>query len=627
MDEKQLTKIVEKKYNEFLKKYDTNSNEKTGYSFMDKPWEELYTEEASNYYIAEKTIWQMLVESNIDNLDGIAFMKKEGPVTYGDFFKQVNVFAQAFKSYGINKGDKVAIGLLNCAEMAIMIYALSKIGAIPVLTEANINRDGLVSSLNMTDCKMLITMPPFLENCKNVMDETSVETVVSLSDKDSLPDDSYTDLKTFVTSGMMHPAVSDNEYNPKETAAIVFTSGSTGLPKPVELTNETLNQNFMAIHCSPIAPKRGQTYLGNIPFKSSFGLNSGLHLGLCSGVTIIPLPYYKIDDLPRIVTELKPNLMLMTPYMVISFADYVEQNQKDISYMDMIIYGGDVFEEKEEIAAMEKMSKYGNLVLSGGRGLSEMGGADATRQSDVSNVPGTTGIPHIRNNVLIVDIETGEPLKLGDDKKGLLFETGDTLFNGYYKKPDITESITFVGEDGVRWLNTGDVVSMDERGLIKCYGRLKNDQIKRPDGLKVSLLGVKNVIMSSPHALKCVSVGIPYNEGKKGKRPMSFIVLDKENYEKFEEVHKEISGICHDKLSKRENNLWYVYLSEDAVPYTSATKIDVQKLTEIGEKLAVEHQFIFGQIKDGEIEDFSIKLDDNLKPSFPQKVKTFGIYK
>ena len=182
---------------------------------------------------------------------------------------------------------------------------------------------------------------------------------------------------------------------------------------------------------------------------------------------------------------------------------------------------------------------------------------------------------------MIIDPNTKEHLSYGRNKNvGELYVNGPTMMRGYLNNKAETDKFFYIDDKGVKWAKTGDLVYMDEDGVIFFVDRIKN-VIMRPDGHTVPLLPIENAIDKHDCVESCAVVGITDNKST-GKRPMAFIVLKKDVNISIEKIHNEIKDLQNKYIPEREQPMWYRYV--DSLPYNLAGKVDMLKLASIGEK-------------------------------------------
>ena len=596
-----LTKELEKQ-NELkeieLEEKKKKEPKKTGFPSKDMPWLKFFPKASVEDKINELTLYQQIKIANKDNLEEIALTYLGEKISFSKLFSKIDQVAKALDSIGVKKGDVVTLCLPNIPEFVYSFYAISKIGAIASLIEPRTNAERIKNFINNSKSKVMIMIDLCKNNIDKMIDTSTLEIVIAVSASNSIGKKSKKKIYTFI-----HKEVKTNnkylnwnefinvkrlnnvvtqKYIPNTTAAIVYTSGTTGIPKGAELTNETYNGQNMQLKYSGICPENGEIFLGNVPFFSAYGSSSGMHNALTNGVTIALIPQYQPQDFPELLLKYQPNHVMGVP----RFYEFMLQNKKvqksDFSFLKNIISGGDKLPPINEKKINKFMIKHAAPHLKKGLGMSEFGGGFITTVSEKSNKIGSVGIPHVGNNVMIIDPNTGEELKYGSEKNiGELYVTGPTMMKSYFNNKEETEKFFYIDSEGKKWAKTGDLVYMDEDGVIFFVDRIKN-VIMRPDGHTTPLLPIENAICKHPGVLNCAAVGVKVEEKGTGSLPMAFIVLKKNEDVNLNLIQKEIEDLLESYVPERERPHWFRYVKD--LPYNLAGKVNLIELREIASK-------------------------------------------
>lgn len=591
---------------ELKPKNSNNCNKKTGYASKDMPWLKFFPENSYNDKVNELTLYQQIKMSNKDNLEETALSYSGEKITFSQMFNNIDKVAGALHSIGVKKGDVVTLCLPNIPEFVYCFYAINKIGAIASLIEPRTNAERIKYYTNITKSKVMIMVDLCKKNIDKIIDNSNIELVISVSAVNSLKNKSKKNLYTLVHKQVKTHGkylnwnkfinvkrlnnIKEIDYVPNTTAAIVFTSGTTGIPKGAELTNETYNGQNMQLKYSGICPKLGDVFLGNVPFFSAYGSSSGMHNALTNGVEIALIPSYKPKDFPNLLLNYKPNHVMGVPRFYELMIQDKKAKKSEFDFLDNIISGGDKMTSVNEKKVNKFMRNHGAPNLKKGLGMSEFGGGFITTVSDKSNKIGSVGVPHIGNNVMIVDPNTGEELKYGKEKNvGELYVTGPTMMKSYFNNQEETSKFFYIDSSGKKWAKTGDLVYMDEDGVVFFIDRIKN-VIMRPDGHTVPLLPIEDTICKHPLVSSCAAIGIPLDKNKSGTLPMIFITLKKNENHDIDLIQKELENLCESYLPEREKPEWYRYI--DDLPYNLAGKVNLLKLKEIGMKDDLKNKYI-----------------------------------
>jgi len=269
----------------------------TGYPSIDKPWLKYYSEEAINAKLPEMTMYQYAYNKNKEHMSSVCFEYFNKKIRFEYFFDSIKTVAANLVKMGISKGDIVTIMSMHTPETLITIYALNYIGAIANMVYMTISEKEVVEVINNTNSKAFFALDLVIEKVDVISKSIEIPIIV-LSVSDSMP--LY--LKTVVSLKNRkkysyirfakllqytdYKNVKENTDN-EATAIIVYTSGTTGEPKGVMLSNNCVNA--IAFQCSLTDKnyKRGETYLACIPPFLGFGITM-THLGISEGLNYLP---------------------------------------------------------------------------------------------------------------------------------------------------------------------------------------------------------------------------------------------------------------------------------------------------------------------------------------------------
>ena len=209
-----------------------------------------------------------------------------------------------------------------------------------------------------------------------------------------------------------------------------------------------------------------------------------------------------------------------------------------------------------------------------GYGLTEMSSNAVFPRCDECNKIGSVGTPLVRNNLKIINAETGE--ELGYNEVGEICLTGPTLIDGYWGNEEENKRV-FKVEDGIRWIHTGDRGYIDEDGVVFFNDRVKRI-IVRSDGHNVWPSDSEKIIVKHPGIENCCVVGVKDVEAGQGEIVTAFIVIKRDCNKSKAQVIKELKEECLKNLPTRDVPLQYYVRSE--LPLSGVGKVDYRALSE-----------------------------------------------
>lgn len=513
-------------------------------------WPEGVSHDVSDY---EKPLFSVLDESaqNYPNLVYTVF--NDATRTYAQVKDTADRVADFLVSRGIQKGDRVAIFLPNLPHFPAIFFGILKAGAVCVTCNPLYTANELNHQLNDAGAKVVFCMdhPKFYPTTVAAVKDTGVESVVICSVKSYLPKikaliggllgkipraESYEPGHLFfddvVTSAQPRPPAV--EINPAEDLAlIIYTGGTTGVPKGAALTHtnftydlEASNEWIRLVHEPGAKPERARkggfhTYLGVLPWYHSFGMTCALLSACSTGAKLICVPDPRAGNPPftevlKIVQKHKPTIMPAVPTIFVAFTNHPQLDQFDLNSLMGCFSGGaplppEVCRQFEE--------KTGAVIFEG-YGLSETAPIASVNPTNLEQRKiGTIGFPLPGTDIKIVDIDTGlNELPRGED--GEIVICGPQVMQGYWQKPDENENV-FREIDAKRYFLTGDIGHVDEEGYILITDR-KKDMIL-VGGFNVYPRDVEDILFTHPGVALAAVVGVP--DAKCGETVKAFIQL------------------------------------------------------------------------------------------------------
>ncbi len=352
------------------------------------------------------------------------------------------------------------------------------------------------------------------------------------------------------------------------TAAVLFSSGSSGRPKGIELTHHNIQSNLeaalMVFRALP-----NDKLCGILTFFHSFGLTCTLWLPIIAGVPVCYVPNPLDGKLVgQTLLGEKATLLFATPTFLLNY--YRRCEKEDFATVRFIIAGAEKFKIKlmdafEEKFGVRPREGYGTTECSPLIALNvldvEIGGI-----TQIGTRDGTVGHTLPGMAVRVLHPETGEPVEPG--QPGLLFVKGPSVMKGYLQLPEKTAEVLHDG-----WYNTGDIVSVDEDGFVTIHDRLS--RFSKIGGEMVPHTKVEEAVQTGLQTQEqMVAVtGIP--EEKKGEKLVMLYVKDKVDPDRLHEILSR-SDLPNLYIPKREN-----LLPVEEIPRLGSGKIDIMRIRQM----------------------------------------------
>lgn len=560
-----------------------------GYPSIDKPWLKYYPEEIIMKDSDEQGIYDYMRSRNTNhNLIAINYFGNK--MTFGDLFKRIENTAKAFLEMGIKEGDIVTLLLANTPENVICMYALNRIGAIPNMVDLRQQDEKLVHSINSTNSKMVITTDLFLENLDKVADKLRTDKVVVASPFDSMPMPLEKTIKLlkkqykpqnletmkwkqFEKIGALSDKKIDHVSKGDEPACIVHTSGTTGNPKGVVLTNKGFNAMVLEYEDVIVKAKIGDKILCQVPPFLAYSAIMDLHLPLSLGVTLEMLPNYEPEKFADNIYKHKTAHAVAGPADWNSFLTSKKVPKRDYSFLVTMGSGSDKIDTRKRHEIDEILAKSGcQCRVFEGYGMTEVGSAAVTNLP-YHIVDDSVGVPLSKMSIMIYDNDAECELPYGE--VGEVCISGDTMMKEYYDNPEETAHTIRLHPDGKYWVHSGDYGYMNSDGNLFLKGRLKRIIVLH-EGFKVSPVDIEKVLMNTGLVESCCVVGANDIESGYGAIPVANVVLNSDVIDDEEKIINKLMEACNEALSERYRPRRIAV--RDSLPLTDVGKIDYRAL-------------------------------------------------
>jgi acyl-CoA synthetase (AMP-forming)/AMP-acid ligase II len=438
-------------------------------------------------------------------------------LNYAELAAAARQFGAALVESGVNPGDRVAIWCFNCAEWVVAVLGIFAAGAVLVPVNTRFKGHEAADLLARSRVRLLVTVSDFLgTDYLALLAATGVElpelesiVIVRGHGTDATVDwDSF--LRRATAAALDEVQTRSAALGPDDPSDILFTSGTTGVPKGVVMTHGrtlTVAADWVAM----TGLRSGDVYLQVNPYFHMFGLKAGILASVVAGATMLPEAVFDVDAVLARVEAEHVSVLPGAPTIYQAILDHPERGRRDLSSLRVAVTGAaDI--PVELIRRVHQELPFSRVVT--GYGLTEGGTACATEEGDDPEAIATTvGRPRPGFEVRVV-AEGDHDLPTG--RAGEVLLRGGSVMAGYLDDPASTAAA--LSTDG--WLRTGDLGVMDEAGRLRIVGRAKDMFIV--GGFNAYPAEIENALLRHPAIRQAAVIGIP--DHRLGEVGMAFVV-------------------------------------------------------------------------------------------------------
>lgn len=485
----------------------------------------------------------------------VAFKDASKELTFPEYNSRTNKLANGLIKMGFQKGDRLSVLLQNHIEFAEIYAAAAKAGIVVNPINWRLVGKEIQYIVDNAESKAFIVGEQFIEGVntiKSKLPKITAENYISIGSKSF---EGYIDYEQVVGNG--EDVMPEVEVTPKDTWILLYTSGTTGVPKGVLRSHESYIAFFL-INEVDYGFDEHDYGLIIMPFchvNSTFYSYVFTYIG--GGVYIHrefdfnPVEVFEIIDREKITfTSLIP-----THYALMLAVPEEERNKYDLSSIKSLLCSSAPVRKQTKFGIMEA---FPNAKLFEAYGSTEAGLVTLLKPDDQLKKLGSIGQECAGTDILRVLDEDGNEVPVGE--VGELYSRGPMMFDEYYKLPDKTKS-SFIDD----FFSAGDMVKKDEEGYYYIVDRKDNMIIT--GGEHVYPSEVEDVIASHPDIFDVAVIGIPHD--KWGEAVMAVAIL-KEGAEVTEE---EIVNFCRDKMAGYKKPKSIAFVTQDEMPRTASGKI------------------------------------------------------
>jgi long-chain acyl-CoA synthetase len=482
-------------------------------------------------------------------------------ITYRELDELVDRLAAGLQDLGLRKGDRVSLFMPNCPQIVIAYEAVWRCGAVAVPSNPLYTAAEFAHQTRDAGSRFAIVISLNYERVKAARAETPLEHVVVTNikeyfkgplkllftlmreKKDGHRVDVSDDANTYEWSDVIaNHGPTPVEVTANDLAMLMYTGGTTGVPKGAMLTHRNMMANaHQARAWGPEAVPGKETMLTALPLTHSYSVTVSMNHSISAGYKQVLIPDARdLGALLKVIDAHKPTYFPGVPtlYSAIARHRHVKSGKYDVSSINWCISGAAAL--PPEVKRTFEAATGGFLVE--GYGLSEASPVTHAGPLDGSAHTGTIGFPIPSTDARIVD-EDSETKVMGVGERGVLCVSGPQVMQGYWNMPDATADVLRTDADGKVWLHTGDIAVVDEDGRFTIVDR-KKDMILASGGFNVYPREVEDALFDHPDVVDAGVIGIPV--GSPDQRVKAFVVI--EEGKTLSEV--DLIDFCRDRLAR-----------------------------------------------------------------------------
>ena len=508
----------------------------------------------------------------------IAFDFMGRSTTYRALVDNINKCARSLRTIGVREGDKVTIAMPNCPQALYMLYAVNMIGAVANMIHPLSAEKEIEHYLNFSESVTAITLDQFYGKFEKIRKNTKVVNIIIASIKD--------ELSKPMKAGYMMTAGRKIEKIPKDapvirwkefirlgracfynyrvekgfydTAVILYSGGTTGTTKGIALTNGNFNALGKQIFATNPMARKGDKMLAAMPLFHGFGLGVCIHSMLAGGGRVILIPRFTPKSYAKQITKYQCNFIAGVPTLYEALLRLPTMDGADLSCLKGVFSGGDSL----SIELKKKLDTFlydhnAKIQVREGYGTTETVTACCLTPPHMAK-EGSIGVPFPDTYIKIVKPGTDEELPYGEEGEILL--AGPTVMKEYINNEEETRQTLRRHADGLTWVYTGDLGTMDTEGFVFFRGRAKRMIVT--SGYNVYPGQIENILDAHEFVQMSCVIGVP--DPYKMQKVKAFVKLTAKA-DPTEETRQILMDYCREHIARY------------AMPYEIEFKTDMPK--------------------------------------------------
>ena len=555
------------------------------------PWKDHLGEVPFHLDYFEGSMFEAVAAIAEKHPNNVAFDFMGRSTTYKTLVKEIEQCAKALKTIGVREGDRVTIAMPNCPQAIQMFYAVNLVGGICNMIHPLSAEKEIEFYLNASESVTAITLDQFYNKFENIRHNTKVVNIIIASIKDELS--KPVKAGYMLTEGRKVKKIPDDApvirwkdflhlschcfYNYKverkgsDPAVILYSGGTTGTTKGILLSNKNFNALGQQVIAANPMFRVGDKMLAAMPLFHGFGLGVCVHTMLSQGGRCILIPRFTAETYAKQIVKYKCNFIAGVPTLYEALLRLPSMENADLSSLKGVFSGGDSL----SIELKKTFDKFlydhnAKIQIREGFGTTECVTASCLTPPHMAK-EGSIGLPFPDTYYKIVEPGTDKEVPYGTE--GEILIAGPTVMMEYVGHPEETAQTLRKHDDGLTWIYTGDLGTMDDEGFIYFRGRAKRMIIT--SGYNVYPGQLENIIDAHEFVHMSCVIGVP--DPYKMQKVKAFVML-KPGIPANDDTKEAILAYCRKNIAKYAMPYDIEFRAE--LPKTLVGKVAYRKLEE-----------------------------------------------
>ena len=555
------------------------------------PWKDYVGEVPMHLDYFDGSMFEAVAKIADQYPNNIAFDFMGKSTTYREMVKEIERCAKALKTIGVREGDKVTIAMPNCPQAIYMFYAVNLVGGIANMIHPLSAEKEIEFYLNESESVTAITLDQFYHKFEHIRQNTKVVNIIIASVKDALSRPiragyMLTEGRKIKKIPVDAPVIRWRDflklsnacfYNYKverhgsDPAVILYSGGTTGTTKGIVLTNRNFNALGQQVIAANPMFRPGDRMLAAMPLFHGFGLGVCIHTMLSQGGRCILIPRFTAKSYAKQIVKYRCNFIAGVPTLYEALLRLPSMEGADLSCLKGVFSGGDSL----SVELKKKFDKFlydhhATIQVREGYGTTETVTACCLTPPHMFK-EGSIGLPFPDTYIKIVEPGTDRELPYGEEGEILL--AGPTVMKEYMNHPEETAQTLRRHADGLTWVYTGDLGTMDDQGFIYFKGRAKRMIISSGDNGYPGQ--IENILDAHDYVQMSCVIGVP--DSYKMQKVKAFVKLSPD-VEPNAKTKAELMDYCRKNIAKYA--MPYDIEFRDDMPKTLVGKVAYRVLEE-----------------------------------------------